>query len=713
MTVDTYTGTVPNRSQTQSNFNTNVQNLLNYIASAGFIPALNTDVTAVNTNTTLSEGYKDTCEAARDIVTAAVNATEYDNSATYNFPDIVITTNGQAHRCIGSSVVGDNPVGSVTGNWLLLTPYKYAGSLTKSFTVGEQYTIPLSRTVELPMLTVGKEKVQTGVSTDRWVVDANLYNFGVHDTALNADLTYSSFQANVTLSTGSFAASDNGKKIHLNGGVLTLINYATGKVLEDTAPTSYGTVTSGNWQMYGASANSKGLSLNSLNLLDDVSDSTYTTNNLDYSAQTTSSIGFYISPDGTKLYTVAGTVVYQYTISTPWDLSTAAYATSSFDSTAQTNNAKGIFFSDDGTKMYLGDSTNTTNEEVYQYTLTTAWDLSTASYDSIKITLADNSIVSGPYGIGFTQNGTVLWLTDGNYLYDYTLTTPWDLSTASYNSKSPLFTNGTPLQTVQFLSGGTKLYSTENNDRVYQYSLTTPYDITTIVDDSVSELVSSGITITAIFVGDDENKLYINNYSGNVIYENDLSYSEYAVQNEYVVAITDEGGQIDSTYWTALNSFTVDEDTTDGVLYYAMSVDNKESFVVGKSTESLRTIARNNAGTWEYNSNATFASATFTTATANDMFTAIQDAMSVAANQMPSSEISELTAATLGTEVDLAIILYSTSYPGPYSDGVSINYDANTFYESVSESEYSWEHVESDKVRVTSLIAANLKVRVI
>lgn len=44
----------------------------------------------------------------------------YSAVTTYNFPKVVAGSDGYSYRCVGTSVSGDNPVGSVTGNWVHL-----------------------------------------------------------------------------------------------------------------------------------------------------------------------------------------------------------------------------------------------------------------------------------------------------------------------------------------------------------------------------------------------------------------------------------------------------------------------------------------------------------------------------------------------------------------------------------------------------------------
>jgi hypothetical protein len=67
-----------------------------------------------------SEDSAQTAEDAVVLAAAASGTTIYSNATTYNFPDTVIGENGAVYRCMGTNVLGDNPVGSVTGNWVLL-----------------------------------------------------------------------------------------------------------------------------------------------------------------------------------------------------------------------------------------------------------------------------------------------------------------------------------------------------------------------------------------------------------------------------------------------------------------------------------------------------------------------------------------------------------------------------------------------------------------
>ena len=73
-----------------------------------------------------------------------------------------------------------------------------------------------------------------------------------------------------------------------------------------------------------------------------------------WSTPHTSPSNFYLSPDGTKLFIVSGfDYVYQYTLSTPFDPSTAT-EDGYWNFTEYESSGEGLEFSPDGKYLYLG-----------------------------------------------------------------------------------------------------------------------------------------------------------------------------------------------------------------------------------------------------------------------------------------------------------------------------------------------------------------------
>jgi len=123
-------------------------------------------------------------------------------------------------------------------------------------------------------------------------------------------------------------------------------------------------------------------------------------------------------PDGLKMYVVGSSsdTVNEYDLSTAWDITTASYS-QLFSVAAQETNPTGVFFKPDGTKMYVVGSTG---DDVNEYNLSTAWDISTASY-SQNFSVAAQDIL--PTGIFFKPDGLKMYVignsTDAIWSYDF------------------------------------------------------------------------------------------------------------------------------------------------------------------------------------------------------------------------------------------------------------------------------------------------------
>jgi len=191
--------------------------------------------------------------------------------------------------------------------------------------------------------------------------------------------------------------------------------------------------------------------------------------NLSVNAQEAGPTGVFFKPDGTKMY-IVGTVgreVNEYSLSTAWDISTATFV-QNFSVSAQGTAPQFIFFKTDGTKMYI---VETIGKNVNEYSLTTAWDISTASYDQAFSVSAQ---VTDPQGLAFKPDGTKMYLVDtfSDDVSEYSLSTAWDVSTASYDQNFALYSN-TSSTGIFFKSNGTRMYVVFRSpaDMILQYNI--------------------------------------------------------------------------------------------------------------------------------------------------------------------------------------------------------------------------------------------------
>ena len=181
----------------------------------------------------------------------------------------------------------------------------------------------------------------------------------------------------------------------------------------------------------------------------------------------------FFKSDGTKVYTAQNTttdIIRQYSLSTAWDISTATSDSKSYSS-LQSTATRDFFIRYDGLKLY---TMGNTTDKVFQHTLSTAWDISTASYDSKELDLATEGSQTSPSALWFAPTGEYVWV-HGNATDDirqYSMTTAWDISTASYDSIDFDDSNLVGPVSLQFNNDGSKLYFGRSlNDRIWEVAV--------------------------------------------------------------------------------------------------------------------------------------------------------------------------------------------------------------------------------------------------
>ena len=189
--------------------------------------------------------------------------------------------------------------------------------------------------------------------------------------------------------------------------------------------------------------------------------------------------GMAFSNDGLKMF-VVGTrsdAINEYTLITPFDLSTASYAGNGerFSVSGQDDMPTGVAFSNDGAKMFVVGAINGINE----YTLDTPFDVSTAAFDDVVFSVSMQETV--PTGVAFSNDGTKMFVvgTVGNAINEYTLNTPFNISVVTHvDSFSVSSREGSP-KGVAFSNDGAKMFVVGTvGDAIYEYTLSSVYPIT-------------------------------------------------------------------------------------------------------------------------------------------------------------------------------------------------------------------------------------------
>jgi hypothetical protein len=496
------------------------------------------------------------------------------------------------------------PTADAIYEYTLSTSFDVSTSVySQSFSVASQETLPTG----IAFNTTGSKMFISGNAGDA------IYEYNI-DTSLQ-------------LGTGSFASADVGKTIEANSGVFVL-TATDGSYVETTAPTSYDQVASGSWEMYGVVYNAVDgdleLSGGVFNTFD-VSTASYS-QSFSVSAQENSPQGIEFNTDGTKMFVIGttGDDVNEYALSTGFDVSTASF-TDSFSIASQDGVPYDLAFNTDGTKMFiLGEQTG----YVYQYTLSTGFDVSTASYDSVSFNFGPQE--SAPHGLTFNTLGTKMFIvgSSGDDVNEYALSTGFDVSTASFTDAFSVAAQDTNPRDIAFNTDGTKMFIVgQTGQDINEYVLTTGFDVSTA---SYSQNFSIGTEDTqpnGIAFNTNGTKMFIVGATGDNVYQ--YSIGTTAFPTGYQPVHTTQS--TDTTYWTDINSMTADQAAGDGNVYYAISTDDRTTWTVIDNTDGERDIVRNNAGTWQYNSNGTYASETWVNGATNTELATLAEAMEGAA----------------------------------------------------------------------------------
>lgn len=200
----------------------------------------------------------------------------------------------------------------------------------------------------------------------------------------------------------------------------------------------------------------------------DVTTATYS-QSFSVSAQESGNRGVTFSADGSKMFTIGlnGDDVNEYALSTPWDVSTATYTTN-FSVGDKEGTPTSVKFSVDGANMYV---LGLTTDHVYQYTLATAFDVSTATYSQSFSVLSQES---SPFSVWFRPDGLRMYVLGytGDDVNEYVLSTAWDISTAAYAQVFSVAAQENDPRGLAFSVDGTRMYVVgRTNDKVHQYSL--------------------------------------------------------------------------------------------------------------------------------------------------------------------------------------------------------------------------------------------------
>lgn len=297
----------------------------------------------------------------------------------------------------------------------------------------------------------------------------------------------------------------------------------------------------------------------------------------------------YIDPTGTYLFCMLGQIVYKYRFGLSWDIRTLSlYDEQEFSLATENTSPRSIYFKPDGTKMYMAGISG--NDAVYEYDLSTAWDLTSITYYQQLVVEATTANVINR--LFFSDDGTKMYILNGTLddIFQWNLSEPWDISTAVYHGLIEVHV-ANPTPTSFFISpDGTRLFVTgTTTDSVNSYTLSTAWDITTGSLDSYSLDVSAYDYLPSyLHFNPDGTRMYIDSVNGDIM-EWELT-TAWDLSTAYV-------NHTDNTF------LTVVYETAPRAVHF--KPDGTKMYIVGSAGDSVDTFDLSTA--WDL-STATFTS---------------------------------------------------------------------------------------------------------
>ena len=216
--------------------------------------------------------------------------------------------------------------------------------------------------------------------------------------------------------------------------------------------------------------------------------------------------------DGTRLLLGDGGTddIFQYNLSTAFDLSTASYAGLTL-AQGDSTYLQDVQFKDNGTKIYFGGNGST--NAIHQYNLSTANDISTASSFGSK---AVSSVV-GANRLFITDDGSKMFVGSDYTIAKWNLSTNFNITTASHvNTKVLPY----KMSSIQLNANGTEMYLPDPiGYSIVTYTLSTAYDVTTASIKSIKSLAHIDTGVESAIFNNDGSKLFVAGDDTNKIYE--------------------------------------------------------------------------------------------------------------------------------------------------------------------------------------------------
>lgn len=247
--------------------------------------------------------------------------------------------------------------------------------------------------------------------------------------------------------------------------------------------------------------------------------------------------GIFWKPDGTRMLFVDSNEKLSYVeCSTPWDLSTAGTPVTNGFKMNTSSTTYGLYIHPDGDQLWTVDATN---GDIDSHSISTAWS-EEASFNNIN---SYDSAVGAIGGLAFNADGTVLFFATASAIKYRTLSTAWDVSTASGSSQYDLDASIAAAKGLVFSPDGLTMWVSDSTDNlIYEHTLTTAFNLasgvtlTSVTGDYSAQTTGTNVQLA---IGDIGAKLYI---ADSDVYQYSTEGSPAPAELVYPTAVKWSGG---------------------------------------------------------------------------------------------------------------------------------------------------------------------------
>ncbi|MDR9367294.1 MAG: Ig-like domain-containing protein, partial [Balneolaceae bacterium] len=231
-------------------------------------------------------------------------------------------------------------------------------------------------------------------------------------------------------------------------------------------------------------------------------------------------------PDGRRFYILGRDqeTIAEYHLDDPWQINTAEFirefsTTKELDATDQGSASHGLFFrKSDGERMWMLNRT-----EIWEYTLSTPWDVTSATQTGYK-DLSD--VVVRGHDIDFKPDGSVLYVDDRilEVVHQFELSSDWEVETASLDYAFDISDQQQAVRGTQFSPDGEKMFLMDTGrQEVLEYNVSTPFDLRSASYKGAFSVASESVSPEGLTFKPDLSAFYVTANLENYVHQYKIS----------------------------------------------------------------------------------------------------------------------------------------------------------------------------------------------